>query len=173
MTKVYLTKPNVDLEEAYIDMIKDWEENDKSRIPWFMHLSTLNFAAMVNRLIGLSEGIEIEEGFVENTTLWLVNENRKVLGAINIRHRLNELFLNYGGQIGYGIRPSERRKGYGKEILRLGLEACREIGLERVLICCNEDNEGSIRTVLSNGGLLYSKGVYGDENILKYWITVE
>jgi len=173
MSNVYLTKPTIDLEKEYIEMINDWEAYDKEKVPWFMHLSTLDFAAMVERLNGLSERIEKDEGFVENTTWWLINEENKVLGAINIRHRLNELFLNHGGQIGYGIRPSERRKGYGKEMFRLGLEACKEMGLERVLVCCDEKNESSKKTIVSNGGILYSKTIVDGETVLKYWFTIE
>lgn len=172
MKDLYLIKPNADFEKEYFEMIRDWKINDENHIPWFISLEKTDFSAMVEKLNGLSKGIGVEEGFVDNTTYWLVDSNRKIIGAINIRHRLNEFFLNYGGQVGYGVRPSQRKKGYARELLRMGLGICREMGLEKVLLCCNEDNIGSIKTILENGGVLDSKGIFNGEKIQRYWITL-
>jgi predicted acetyltransferase len=172
MEDLYLIKPTVDFEKEYSEMIKDWEINDEKHIPWFITLDTIDFPAMVEKLNGLSKGIGVGDGFVENSTYWLVDSNRQIIGAINIRHRLNEFFLNYGGQVGYGVRPSERKKGYAGELLRMGLEICREMGFDKVLLCCNENNVGSIKVILENNGVLDSKGIFNGEKIRRYWITL-
>lgn len=168
-----LIKPNVGFEIEYSEMINDWKINDKNHIPWFINFDTTDFTAMVEKLEGLSKGIGVEEGFVENSTYWLVNNNRKIIGAINIRHRLNEFYLSYGGQIGYGVRPSERRKGYGKEMLRMGLEICKNMGFEKILICCNANNIGSVKTIIGNGGILDSEGMFNGEKIQRFWVTLK
>ena len=78
----------------------------------------------------------------------------KVIGMVDIRHRLNENLLKFGGNIGYSVRKSERRKGYAKVMLSLALEKCKQLNLEKILITCDKNNIGSAKTILSNGGVL-------------------
>ena len=98
----------------------------------------------------------------------------KILGMIQIRHYFNEYLEKYAGHIGYSIRPSERRKGYATEMLRLALPFCGELGLKKVLISCEPENIGSEKTILKNGGV-YESTVYepGEQIYLKrHWITL-
>ena len=98
----------------------------------------------------------------------------KVVGVIQIRHCFNEFLEKYAGHIGYSVCPTERRKGYATQMLRLALPACKALGLDRVLISCVEGNEGSKRTILRNGGVYEStvfepgEGVY----LERYWIDL-
>ena len=101
--------------------------------------------------------------------------DRKIVGMIQVRYYFNEYLEKYAGHIGYSVRPSERRKGYAKQMLRDCLPFCREIGLESVLITCDEDNEGSRRTILANGGV-YESTVFEPEEGLtlqRYWIHLK
>ena len=93
---------------------------------------------------------------------------------IQVRHYFNEYLEKYAGHIGYSVRPSERRKGYAKEMLRLALGFCRQIGLERVLVSCKPDNEGSRRTILANGGVYeHTVHVPGEGiDLERYWIAL-
>ncbi|UUZ86883.1 GNAT family N-acetyltransferase [Paenibacillus sp. P26] len=110
---------------------------------------------------------------VPHTTYWLVNEEKKVLGAVNIRHRLNAKLLNSGGHIGYGIRPSERRKGLATALLHLALQKTRELGLDQVLVVCDKGNIGSERTILKNGGVFDSEYMEPNGNIVRrFWIPL-
>ena len=88
--------------------------------------------------------------------------------------KLNDFLAAFGGHIGYGVRPSERRKGYATEILRMALAyAGREIGLKRVMIACYRDNEGSWRTILANGGRLEREFVHTDGRTVQvYWVEL-
>lgn len=108
-------------------------------------------------------------------TYYLVNEQDRVVGMINIRLCLNKYLKESGGHIGYGIRPSERRKGYNKINLYLALLRCQELGLKEVLLDCRADNEGSYRTMEALGGVrikeYYSEG--HDCNAYKYLINVD
>ena len=101
-------------------------------------------------------------------------EDNKVLGFLQVRHRFNDYLSKFGGHIGYSVRPSERRKGYAKKMLKMALPFCREIGLDKVLITCADGNIGSEKTILANGGI-YESTVYepnGDRNLKRFWITL-
>ena len=102
------------------------------------------------------EYLGYEGDVVPRSTYLIVREkDKKIVGSINFRWKLTRsLDENFGGHIGYGIRPTERRKGYATEALRLGLEVCREKGLKSVRIGCYTNNTGSIKTILNNGGKL-------------------
>jgi len=96
--------------------------------------------------------------------------DKKVVGMINIRHTLNDYLMQFGGHIGYSVRKSERRKGYAKEMLRLALEKCRELGLEKVLVTCDKDNIASAKTILANGGVFVNEVVNTGRLTQRYWI---
>ena len=106
--------------------------------------------------------------------IFVREEDGKVVGMLQIRHYLNDLLREFGGHIGYLIVPSERRKGYATQMLALGLEKCRELGLDKVLITCKTSNEGSRKVILKNGGK-YDSTVYWperEENLERYWIDL-
>lgn len=104
----------------------------------------------------------------------LFQKDGRLLGMLQIRERLMGYLVDFGGHIGYCVRPTERRKGYAKEMLTRALEICRDKGLEKVLITCLEDNIGSVKTIESCGGV-FEKIVYDDvnyqANMKRYWIT--
>ena len=117
----------------------------------------------------------LPEGKVLATLFLGVRESDgKLVGMIDVRHYFNEHLEQFGGNIGYSVRPCERRKGYAKEMLRLALPFCKEIGLDKALITCETGNEGSRRTILANGGVYESTVHEPEENIdlERYWITL-
>ena len=86
----------------------------------------------------------IPKGRVPSTQfIFLREEDNKIVGMIDIRHFLNEYLEKYGGHIGYSVAPGERRKGYATQMLKAALLVCRELGIEKVLITCIGENEGS------------------------------
>lgn len=95
------------------------------------------------------------------------------MGAVNIRHELNDKLFNSGGHIGYGIRPGERHNGYGSEILRLSLEKTKELGITKVLIVCDAMNEPSRKVILRNGGIQDADYVESNGNVVeRFWIDI-
>lgn len=116
---------------------------------------------------------EPSETRVPRETFMLIRENdNKLLGMINIRLALNKELLEYAGNIGYGIRPTERRKGYASYQLYLALKFCKEKGLNKVLITCKKDNIESAKTIQKCYGTLENEFVKGDELLQRYWIDV-
>lgn len=100
--------------------------------------------------------------------------DNKLVGMIQIRHRFNDYLEKYAGHIGYSVRPSERRKGYAKEMLRMTLPFCRKIGIDKVMITCIDGNIGSEKTILANGGV-YEYTIHEpneNKDLKRFWITL-
>lgn len=96
-----------------------------------------------------------------------------VVGAVDIRHYLNENLLQHGGHIGDGVRPSERRKGYATAQIRLALEKCRELEIDRVLMTCEKWNIGSAKSIIKNGGILENEVNVEGKIFQRYWINLK
>ena len=117
----------------------------------------------------------VPEGWVPATQYMLVREeDRKIVGMSQIRHRFNAYLEKYDGHIGYSVAPSERRRGYATQMLKMTLPKCRALGIEKVLITCISGNEGSKRTILNNGGRYESTVYEPDEDVSleRYWIDL-
>lgn len=100
--------------------------------------------------------------------------DNKVVGTIQIRHKLNESLVLNGGHIGDGVRPSERKKGYATEMIRLALEECEKLGIKRVLIVCYKDNIASKKSIINNGGVLENEILNENGKIdQRYWISLK
>ena len=115
-------------------------------------------------------------GLVPSTQFLSVREDDgKIVGVIQIRHRFNAYLERYGGHIGYSVAPSERKKGYATAMLKGALPVCKRLGLKKVLITCLQGNEGSRRTILHNGGV-YESTVFEPEKqvyLERYWIDLD
>lgn len=133
-----------------------------------------NFPAYIRRLDEVSQGTGLQPGYVPCTTFWLIKNNTQILGESRLRHWLTPSLEHEAGHIGYVIRPSERRKGYGTHLLALTLEKSRDLGLDRVLLTCDTDNIGSARIIEHNGGKLASQGISNSSGkpISRYWINL-
>ncbi|MRN56687.1 GNAT family N-acetyltransferase [Paenibacillus monticola] len=171
-TKVILMQPSVDLEELYLPFYEEWKESGEDMIPWVIGRDPSDFAAMVQYLRDNEQAANIPEGWVPSTTYWLVTaDTTSVVGAVNIRHRLNEKLLYSGGHIGYGIRPSARQKGYASALLGQALHKTKELGIEKALVVCDAINIASEKTIRKNGGVEDNSYVEEDGNVIhRFWI---
>lgn len=100
--------------------------------------------------------------------------DNKLVGMIQVRHRFNDYLEKYAGNIGYSVRPSERHKGYAKEMLEMVLPFCRKVGIDKVMIACIDGNIGSEKTILANGGI-YESTIHepnSNRNLKRFWITL-
>jgi predicted acetyltransferase len=144
-------------------------------VPNFLHYyeEGMPFARYLETLEQHARGEHIPPGHVPSTFLFAF-DGPSIVGRGSIRHELNDFLLLVGGHIGYTVVPEFRRRGYATEILRQLLTIARErLGLARVLVTCDEDNVGSIRTIEKNGGVLENvvTGLDGTPK-RRYWIAV-
>lgn len=175
MTDFTLIAPSKKFEKQAFEYIQEF----------LKHNSEINGASGLNRydnydewLLKLEKSLDIAnipEGKVPgNTYFFIRTEDSKIIGMITIRHKLNEALFNRGGHIGYSIRPTERKKGYGTFMLKLALEKCRELNLSRVLITCDKINVASAKVIQNNNGILENE-VFNEafsETTQRYWINL-
>ncbi len=166
---IHLEFPNLSHKQSYLEMMGEWREAGEEIIP--------------SRLVGWEEDFEsfislLEEEITNNKNgvnshLFFLVENGRILGSIQIRHHINHPNLREtGGHIGYGIRPSERKKWYGEQMLALALTEAKKIGLERVLITCYDENLGSRWVIEKNGGIFERFVLQDGRKKRRYWIEV-
>jgi predicted acetyltransferase len=130
------------------------------------------FSEWVERLQQQSDrSVAVGEGRVHATHWWIVDGDG-YLGAIDLRHYLNAFLLDVGGHIGYSIRPSFRRRGLATWALGAVLPEARALGLDRVLVTCDDDNIGSARSIERNGGVLEDVRTTHAGIKRRYWITL-
>ena len=134
--------------------------------------SPAGFAAWVARLADESDPAKpLDAGRVHCTYRWIV-EGDRVLGGIALRHELNDFLLRIGGHIGYGIRPSARRRGLATWALGRMLGEARVLGLDRVLVTCAADNVASAKTIEHHGGVLEDVRDTELGTVRRYWVTI-
>lgn len=173
LDRVYLVLPSEEHEAAYINMMNEWINVGGRIYPGVIKRREMDYITWLNYIKSCRNKDTCPSGYVSSDTYFLINSDEKILGAISIRHYLNDDLLSTGGHIGYGIRPAERKKGYAKMMLKMALEKCKEIGIKRVLVTCDKDNIASARTILANGGILENEVIEEDGNIVqRYWINV-
>lgn len=174
--QVKLIKLTKEYYKQLSEMIEEWktdqEINHTNRSPWAI------FRNDYHDFDYYLDNLEIKhptDGLVPDSVFFLLDIERNILlGAVNIRHYLNDYLLKYGGHIGDGIRPSERRKGYATEMIRLSLMECKKMGIDKVLLTCDKSNIASAKSIIKNGGILENE--IADDNgmiLQRYWIQLD
>ena len=177
MKEIKLIEPTIEYEEdiwKFRQEILDSDDNDK-----FAGCGTLDRCSSAKEWIENCKLISDKETcpsdkVPSNVYIAIRLSDNKIVGIIDLRHHINHPILStWGGHIGYYVRPDERKKGYGKEMLRLNLINAQKIGIKKVLVTCNVDNLASERTIIANGGIFESFIEVGNETMKRYWITVD
>ena len=174
MDKIILVKPDL----SYADEIIKYKEESLAESP------IINGSAGLDRFSSIEIWFEelkkkscedtVPEGLVPSSTYLGVREkDNYIVGMIDIRHYLNEYLTQAGGHIGYGVRKTERNKGYAKQMLKLALEKCKELKIKKVLITCDEDNIASEKVILSANAKLEDIRNVDGENKKRFWIDLQ
>ena len=166
-----LIKFTKEYEQELGEMIDEWKKdqeiNHTNHSPWAI------FKNDYHDFDYYLENLEKGKNLVPNSVFFFLDLDRnRLIGAVNIRHELNEDLLLYGGHIGDGVRPSERKKGYATEMIRLALIECKKLGINKVLITCDKDNIGSRKSIINNGGIKENEVMEDGEILERYWITI-
>ena len=173
MDKIILVKPDL----SYADEIIKYKEESLAESP------IINGSAGLDRFSSIEIWFEelkkrscedtVPKGLVPSSTYLGVREkDNYIVGMIDIRHYLNEYLTQVGGHIGYGVRKTERSKGYAKQMLKLALEKCKELKIKKVLITCDEDNIASEKVILSVNAKLEDIRNVDGENKKRFWIDL-
>jgi predicted acetyltransferase len=159
--------------DAFLDYIDDFRRTGESEYVEDT-ITTQLFAHYAERLRQEAAGIDLARGIVPAST-WFLWDGRLILGRTAIRHRLTPNLEDFGGHIGYDVRPSQRGRGYGSLLLALALVKAHQLGLKRVLITCSPDNIPSMCIIQRNGGQLASQSpaITADNRLTqRYWIDI-
>jgi len=172
-----LVLPSSEYKESFLEAVKEYQKdksNDRVDI-LFLNTTLLkdDFQSYVDKLEDRSHGKNLPNGYVADTTYWLV-DNNEFIGRVSLRHELTQNLLREGGHIGYDIRPSKRNNGYGKKALELALPKAKALGITKALITCDETNIGSKKIIEVNGGILENSISMGNgkPQKLRYWIRL-
>lgn len=173
MNYLELVFPQKEHEALWHNIIDEFIEKGERVVPYSLKLGCEDYDEFLRKTTDFCKGDSLPEGYVPSTTYFLMDNKRdKILATVNIRYYLNEFLLKYGGHIGYGVAPGERRKGYATQMLALAREECGRLGIEKILVTCDKDNIGSAKTILKNGGVLENEVVEADGNIVqRYWMV--
>lgn len=174
MDKIILVKPDL----SYADEIIKYKKKSLAESP------IINGSAGLDRFSSIEIWFEelkkrscedtVPKGLVPSSTYLGVREkDNYIVGMIDIRHYLNEYLTQVGGHIGYGVRKTERNKGYAKQMLKLALEKCKELKIKKVLITCDEDNIASEKVILSANAKLEDIRNVDGENKKRFWIDLQ
>lgn len=162
-----LIVPTARLHAAWIEARDEWgpgvHQDGSGLEPSDEVDSPAGFAAWVTRLADADQA--------RCTYRWIV-EDDQILGAIALRHELNDFGLWIAGNIGYSVRPSARRRGLATWALGRTLDEARRLGLDRVLIACGVDNIASVKTIERHGGVLEDIRNTDRGTIRRYWIDL-
>ena len=171
ITGLYLEKPNVDDATEAIKMINKWREEYGGRInPGLLRKLTDNYFEWLKDINCINKIKSTED--VPQTLYFLKNSNGTIIGAVSLRHYLNQTNILDGGHVGYGIRPEYRGKGYGNIILQLAVEKLVCMGIDKILVTCDSDNKISQKVIAHNNGILENQA-YDEDGVLisRYWIN--
>lgn len=170
-----LVAPSAEYKNSVLDAIREAQTQQSGfddTLMWNLDELERDFEVLLHHARRHELGNVLEAGYVHSEQRWLV-QDQTYLGRVSIRYTLTQRLREFGGHIGYEVRPSERGKGYATLILKLALERAHELDINPVLISCADDNSASRRVIEKNGGVLegvFNMPEYHSKPIRRYWV---
>lgn len=159
-------------EAAFFEGMKLWSEKD---LGWytFSWKPGMSYQDMLKILEDECAGRNMAPGRVAHTMLYAFLDG-KIIGRVSIRHELNDFLLRRGGNIGYSVAESYRRKGFATELMRAGMDYCKTLGLSKILVTCDDENVPSWKIIEKFDATLENTFIDKTENktIRRYWIKL-
>jgi len=166
---IYRLPENSD-KEMLREYVQEHHDFGETSISASLGLSSSEFSAWVEKIHRNADASSEDWG---RSLLYLCLDNNRLIGLLSIRYELPEHLSEKYGDIGYGVRPSERKKGYATSMLRYALSVCRKKGMDRVTLGCYKDNPASAATILKNGGILIAENENYKEGRISRYYTIE
>lgn len=171
---IKLVSPSIEYKNSYISLLDEFNSLNEPLIPFPLKMDYSDFPKMVEELRGYEKGENLLSGFVPHSTYWLI-DNKEVVAVANLRHRLNDHLLKEGGHIGYGVRPSSRKKGFATILLAETIKKALDKGIKSILVTCEKDNIASAKVIQKNDGILEDElfSPAHEGIIQRYWIHIK
>lgn len=152
--------PTIEDKKIIENYIQEHYDNNENILHASNNLTSLKYEEWVAKIESNTQIPDTQWG--RSLTYLVFNENDKLIGLLNIRYELNKKMKMKYGNIGYGVRPTERRKGYATKMLQYGLKICKEKGLKNVILGCYKENIASSKTIEKNGGIKIRENQFDD-----------
>ena len=146
--------PEINDEALLREYVEEHYDNGETSISASLGLSTSDYGEWVKKI---RENAAFGDEAWGKSLTYLCFDGEKLVGLLNIRYDLSKALSEKYGDIGYGVRPTERRKGYATVMFRYALSICKEKGLKQVILGCYKDNFASAATIKRNGGVLFAE----------------
>ena len=160
--------PEINDKAMLQEYVQEHYENKETSISASLGLSSSEYSDWVEKMQRNASVGDEEWG---KSLLYLCFDKSKLIGLLSIRYDLPEFLRKKYGDIGYGVRPSERNKGYATMMLQYALSVCRNKGMTKVILGCYKDNIASAKTIQKNGGILTEENDnYKEGKISQYYL---
>lgn len=164
----FLARPCWQYQDSYIEAVYEYIE-ENLELTWHPEILKERFDEFLE--VVCHAETEPLAGMAPATQFWMIAPSIGYVGELGLRHHLNDNLRRFGGHIGYTVRPSQRGRGFGKLICKLGIEAARKRGIGDVLITCDDDNLASCKIIEANGGQLVDRIDNGRGALTRrYWV---
>lgn len=152
--------------QAYVQEHHDCKETSISASMGLLSSEYSDWVEMIQK------NASIGDALWGKSLLYLCFDENKLIGLLSIRYELSQSLTPKYGDIGYGVRPSERKKGYATRMLQYALSVCKEKGKDKVVLGCYKDNPASAATIRKNGGVLIEENSnYADGKVSQYYLV--
>lgn len=158
---INFTLPTADNENDVISFYNEFEKNGENCIGYSDYK---NYSEWLTEKQNRRTGKNLPDGYVREN-FYLCYAGSEMIGVFSLKFELTEYLLNYGGHIGYAVRPSARRRGYATQMLHNGLDIARKLNFGRIICICNEDNPSSEKVILKNNGKFIDRKYDPDESV--------
>lgn len=177
LMSLYIVKPDLYFFDEYNDMMNEWNESGTQIAPWFLDkpFNDLEDFALFIQMLDNCENANVDKKYSSTSSYFVIDENDRLIRATSLRHYLTAEGYNTWGHIGYGVRPSERRRSYAVQMLKMMLDEAKARKMHKVLVACHTSNIGSVKVIESCGGKL--ENIVADPNekeetINRYWFNI-
>jgi len=170
---IFLTEPDIKYQDSFLAGLREFHQEGRM-LQYDFEKVRGDFERFLYYLRAQQDRTKLPPHIIPQSHFWLI-DNDEFIGILSLRRGLNDTFIRISGHVGYQIKPSKRQQGYGKELLRQGLQKAKELDFTRVLLTCDEDNIASKKIIESNGGQFENAiPVEGSPmKKLRYWIDLD